>query len=100
MFGISDPFQWRRFVSHTLVRVLYLLIIVISVLVGLAGVVSSLALTAISPFRGLVFLVTSLLGTLISVILARIFAELLLVLFSISEHLGAIRNQRIILSEE
>ena len=56
MFGISDLFQWRRFVSHILVRVLYLLIIVTSVLIGLAGVVSSLALTAISPFRGLVFL--------------------------------------------
>jgi len=34
------------------------------------------------------------------VILARIFAELLLVLFSISEHLGAIRNQQTILLEE
>jgi len=51
-------------------------------------------------FPWLVFLVTSLLGTLIGVILARIFAELLLVLFSISEHLAAIRNQRTILSEE
>ena len=100
MFGISDLFQWRRFVSHTLVPFFYWLIVAVSVLVGLGGVVSSLALTAISPFRGLAFLVTSLLGTLIGVILARIFAELLLVLFSISEHLGAIRNQRTILFEE
>ena len=53
MFGISDLFQWRRFVSHTLVPFFYWLIVAVSVLVGLGGVVSSLALTAISPFRRL-----------------------------------------------
>ena len=93
MFGISELFQWRRFISHTLVRVFYRLIVVVSVLVGLAGVVSSLAVAAVSPFLGLLSLVTSVLGVLMGVTLARIIAELVLVLFCISEHLSAIRNQ-------
>jgi Domain of unknown function (DUF4282) len=98
MFGISDLFQWRRFVSHTLVQFFYWLIVAVSVLVGLGGVVSSLAIMAFSPFLGLLALVTSVLGILMGVILARIIAELVLVLFCISEHLSAIRNQRTTLS--
>lgn len=98
MFGISDLFQWRRFVSHTLVPFFYWLIVAVSVLVGLGGVVSSLAIMAFSPFLGLLALVTSVLGILMGVILARIIAELVLVLFCICEHLSAIRNQRTTLS--
>ena len=75
MFGISDLFQWRRFVSHTSVPFFYWLIVAVSVLVGLGGVASSLAFKGTSPFRRLAVLVTSVLGTLIGVILARIIAE-------------------------
>ena len=93
MFSISDLFQWRRFVSHTLVPFFCWLIVAVSVLVGLGGVVSSFAIMASSPFLGLLALVTSVLGILMGVTLARVIAELVLVLFCISEHLAAIRNQ-------
>jgi len=93
MFGITDLFQWERFVSHTLVWVFYGLAVVISVLVGLAGAVSSLVTMAFSPFAGFLFFITSLLGGCMGVILARVIAEFVLLMFRIREHLSAIRNR-------
>ena len=37
MFGISDLFQWDRFVTPTVIKVFYWLAVVISVLLGLGG---------------------------------------------------------------
>src|SRR5262249_45029182 len=42
MFGLGDLFQWERFVTPTVIKVFYWLAVVISVLLGFAGVVSSL----------------------------------------------------------
>ena len=93
MFGISDLFQWERFVTPTVIKVFYWLAVIISVLLGLAGAVSSLTTMAYNPFVGMIFLIVSLLGGCIGVILARIVAEFVLIVFRINEHLGAIRNQ-------
>ena len=93
MFGISDLFQWERFVTPTVIKVLYWLAVVISVLVGLAGALSSLTTMAYNPFIGMIFLIASLLGACMGVVLSRIIAEFVLIVFRINEHLGAIRNQ-------
>ncbi|MGA3311344.1 MAG: DUF4282 domain-containing protein [Xanthobacteraceae bacterium] len=93
MFGIGDLFQWDRFVTPTIIKVFYWLAVVISVLLGLAGAVSALATMAFNPFVGMIFLIASLLGACMGVILARIIAEFVLIVFRINEHLGAIRNQ-------
>jgi hypothetical protein len=93
MFGISDLFQWERFVTPTVIKVFYWLAVVISVLVGLAGAVSSLAAMAYNPFVGMIFLIASLLGACMGVVASRIIAEFVLIVFRINEHLGAIRNQ-------
>jgi uncharacterized membrane protein YfcA len=93
MFGMSDLFQWERFVTPTVIKVFYWLAVVVSVLLGIAGAVSSLRDMAFNPFIGLVFLVTSLVGAFMGVIVARIIAETVLIVFRINEHLGAIRNQ-------
>jgi len=66
---------------------------VISILMGFAGLVSSLTTMAYNPFVGMIFLITSLLGAAMGVIMARIIAEFVLIVFRINEHLGAIRNQ-------
>jgi hypothetical protein len=94
MFGIGDLFQWERFVTPTVIKVFYWLAVVIAVLLGLGGMVSSLGTMAYNPFVGIVLLVTSLLGAFMGVILARIVAEFVLIVFRINEHLGAIRNRR------
>jgi len=93
MFGINDLFQWERFVTPTVIKVFYWLAVVISVLIGFAGVVSSLTTMAFNPFVGMIFLIASVLGACMGIILARILAEFVLIVFRINEHLGAIRNQ-------
>jgi hypothetical protein len=93
MFGLGDLFQWERFVTPTVIKVFYWLAVVISILMGFAGLVSSLTTMAYNPFVGMIFLITSLLGAAMGVILARIIAEFVLIVFRINEHLGAIRNQ-------
>jgi Domain of unknown function (DUF4282) len=93
MFGIGDLFQWERFVTPTIIKVFYWLAVVISILLGLAGAVSSLAAMAFNPFVGMISLIASVLGACMGVILARIIAEFVLIVFRINEHLGAIRNQ-------
>ena len=93
MFGINDLFQWERFVTPTVIKVFYWLAVVISILLGFAGAISSLTTMAYNPFVGMIFLIVSLLGAAMGVILARIIAEFVLIVFRINEHLGAIRNQ-------
>ena len=41
----------------------------------------------------MIFLIASVLGACMGVIVARIIAEFVLIVFRINEHLGAIRNQ-------
>ena len=93
MFGLSDLFQWERFVTPTVIKVFYWLAVIIFVLLGMAGAVSALREMAFNPFVGLIYLITSLLGGVMGVIVARIIAETVLIVFRINEHLGAIRNQ-------
>jgi len=93
MFGISDLFQWERFVTPTVIKVFYWLAVVMFLLLGVAGAVSSLRDMALNPFIGIILLITSLLGAFMGVIVARIVAETVLIVFRINEHLGAIRNQ-------
>jgi hypothetical protein len=91
--GIGDLFQWERFVTPTVIKVFYWLAVVISVLLGLAGAVSSLVTMAYNPFVGMIYLIASVLGICMGVIVSRIVAEFVLIVFRINEHLGAIRNQ-------
>jgi hypothetical protein len=93
MFGISDLFQWERFVTPTVIKVFYWLAVVLSVLLGLASALSSLVTMAINPFVGMLLLISSVLGALMGIVLSRIVAEFVLIVFRINEHLGAIRNQ-------
>jgi hypothetical protein len=93
MFGLGDLFQWERFVTPTVIKVFYWLAVVISILLGFAGVVSSLTTMAYNPFVGLIFLIASVLGVGMGIIVSRIAAEFVLIVFRINEHLGAIRNQ-------
>jgi hypothetical protein len=93
MFGLGDLFQWERFVTPTVIKVFYWLAVVISLLLGCAGAVSALTTMAFNPFVGMIFLITSLLGALLGIVLARIISEFVLIVFRINEHLGAIRNQ-------
>ena len=94
MFELRDLFQWERFITPSIIKVFYWLVVAMSVLAGLAGIGSGLGLMAISPLGGIVMIVASVFAALVGIIFARISSEFILIEFRINEHLGAIRNQR------
>lgn len=94
MFGLQDLFQWDRFITPTLIKTFYWLAVGLVLLTGLSGIFSGLAVMAASPFGGFVMILVSLAGILLGVVFARIAAELVLIIFRINEHLGAIRHDR------
>jgi hypothetical protein len=63
------------------------------VLFGLSGIISAAASLMANPALGVVMLLVSVLSLIAGVILARIIAEFILIVFRINEHLGAIRNR-------
>ncbi len=93
MLHLQDLFQWDRFITPTVIKSFYWLVIVLIFLVGISGVFSALTLMAVSPFGGFVMLLAALAGTLVGIIFSRIAAEFVLIVFRINEHLGAIRDQ-------
>jgi hypothetical protein len=93
MFELRDLFQWERFITPSIIKIFYWLMVALCLLAGVAGILGGLAMMFASPIGGLISVVTSLIGMLIGVIFARIVAEYVLIMFRINEHLGAIRNR-------
>jgi len=93
MFDFRDLFQWDRFITPTIIKTFYWLVVILVGLFSLSGVFSVLAMMAVSPFGGLLFVISALAGFLVSVVFARIGAEVILIVFRINEHLGAIRDR-------
>ena len=93
MFDLRDLFQWERFITPSIIKVFYWLAVIITVVFGLSGMLSGLALMMLQPLTGLFLVISSLVGMLAGVILMRILSEFVLITFRINEHLGAIRNR-------
>jgi len=91
MFAFSDLFQWERFITPQIIKIFYWLAVAVAVLAGLSGVGSGLAMMFVNPFAGLIAVLISVITVIIGVIFSRIAAEFILIVFRISEHLGAIR---------
>jgi predicted membrane metal-binding protein len=93
MFEFRDLFQWDRFITPTIIKTFYWLVIALISLFGISGIFSGLAAMAISPFGGFIVLLSSIAGVIVGVVFSRIAAEFILIVFRINEHLGAIRDQ-------
>jgi predicted membrane channel-forming protein YqfA (hemolysin III family) len=93
MFDLRDLFQWERFITPSIIKIFYWLAVGISVLFGLSGIISGLALMAHTAIGGVFWIIGSLIGLVIGVIFARIISEFVLIMFRINEHLGAIRQR-------
>lgn len=93
MFEWQDLFQWDRFITPTVIKTFYWLIVVIVVLAGLSGVLSGLSLMVVSPFAGFISILISVIGIVAGIFFARVIAEIVLIVFRINEHLGAIRDR-------
>jgi hypothetical protein len=93
MFSFSDLFQWERFVTPSIIKLFFWLVVGMMVLFALSGVVSALGLMVTNPGLGIVTMLLSLIGLMAGIIFARIVAEFILIVFRINEHLGAIRSR-------
>ena len=93
MFEFRDLFQWDRFITPTIIKTFYWLVIALIGLFGISGIFSSLAEMAIRPFGGFILLLISIASIIVGMIFSRIAAEFILIVFRINEHLGAIRDQ-------
>ena len=93
MFNLRDLFQWERFITPSIIKVFYWLSVIITIVFGVSGILSGLALLLLQPLTGLFLVISSLFGMLLGVVFVRIVAEFVLITFRINEHLGAIRNQ-------
>ncbi len=93
MFDLRDLFQWERFITPSIIKIFYWLMLALAVLSGLQFVFGGLGVMRVSPIGGLIMMVVGVLVALIGMIFARIAAEFVLIVFRINEHLGAIRNQ-------
>ena len=93
MFDFQDLFQWDRFITPTIIKTFYWLVIALICLFGLSGIFSGLATMAISPFMGFLVVLYSIASVVVGIVFSRIAAEFILIVFRINEHLGAIRDQ-------
>jgi len=93
MFDYRDLVQWDRFITPSIIKIFYWLAVGISVLYGLSGIISGLALMSLHPLGGFLWVIGSLIGIVIGVLFARIISEFVLIMFRINEHLGAIRQR-------
>jgi len=93
MFYIGDLFQWERFITPSIIKLFYWLVVVIMILGGLAGLVSALGTFTFNPVAGAIMALASFAGMLVGILFARIAAEFVLMVFRINEHLAAIRNR-------
>ena len=93
MLELRDLFQWERFITPSIIKVFYWLSVGLSLLFGLAGIVTGVAQLFLSPIAGFITVLSSMIAIFIGVIFARIISEYVLIMFRINEHLGAIRNR-------
>jgi len=68
MLDFQDLFQWDRFITPTIIKTFYWLVIGLIVLFGISGIFSGLAAMAISPFGGFIRLFASIASIVVGVV--------------------------------
>ncbi|HWV41108.1 DUF4282 domain-containing protein [Pseudorhodoplanes sp.] len=93
MLDFIELLQWDRFITPSIIRVFYWLCLGMVALAGLSLILTAFGMMAINFFAGLLLLILSMVFVLAGIIFARIVCELVMVIFRIQEHLGAIRDR-------
>ena len=93
MFYIGDLFQWERFITPSIIRLFFWLVLIIILVIGLSSLGAAVNIMVVNPIAGGVTAVVSFIGMLAGILFARITAEFVLMVFRINEHLAAIRNR-------
>lgn len=93
MIDFAELLQWDRFITPSIIRVFYWLSLAMTALAGLSLVLTALGMMAINFVAGLLLLIAAMVFILAGIIFVRIVCELVMVIFRINEHLGAIRDR-------
>lgn len=93
MITFNDLLQWDRFITPTVIRIFYWMAVGLIVLTGLSFIFSAFSMMAVNFFAGFFLLIASILYVCAGIIFVRIVCELVMVVFRINDHLGAIREQ-------
>jgi hypothetical protein len=93
MIDFAELLQWDRFITPSVIRLFYWLSLAMTALTGLSLVLTALGMMAINFFAGLLMLIAAMVFILAGIIFVRIVCELVMVIFRINEHLGAIRDR-------
>jgi hypothetical protein len=93
MFDVRDLFQWERFITPSIVRVFYTLVVIVAIMAGLSGVISALQLMQVSPFAGIAAAFASIIGAFTAILGIRIACEYVLIMFRVNDHLGVLRSR-------
>jgi len=93
MMDFVELLQWDRFITPSIIRVFYWLSLAMTALAGLSLILTSLGMMAVNFGAGLLLLLAAMIFILAGFLFVRIVCELVMVLFRINEHLGAIRDR-------
>jgi hypothetical protein len=93
MMDFAELLQWDRFITPSVIRVFYWLCLALVSLTGLSLILTALGMMAINLIAGLLLLAGAMVFTLAGILFVRILCELVMVIFRINEHLGAIRDR-------
>lgn len=91
MFQFQDFLSFDQYLTPSIIRIFYMLQLVLIALVAISNIFAALATMIHFFFSGLVWLLATLIGSVIAVLAARIVTEIVMVLFQSNEHLGVIR---------
>jgi hypothetical protein len=93
MFNVRDLFQWERFITPSIIRIFYALVVIVAILLGISGIVSGLALMQVNPFGGVGMAFMSAIGAFAAILGTRIACEFILIMFRMNDHLGVLRSR-------
>jgi hypothetical protein len=93
MMDFAELLQWDRFITPSVIKVFYWLCLAMVALAGLSLILTAFGMMAINMIAGLLMLIASMVFILTGTIFVRIVCELVMVIFRINEHLGAIRDR-------
>lgn len=85
--------SFDRFMFPRIARIIYFIGLIIIALTALAGIAAGVLVAISDPIVGTGAIVGAIIGALIGALVWRLMVELWLVLFSINDHLKAIRNR-------
>src|SRR5436190_1559542 len=74
MFYIGDLFQWERFITPSIIKLFYWLVVIMVLLAGLSGLVTALGTMLLNPIAGALGAIASFAGMLVGILFARIVA--------------------------